>query len=181
MTALFFNWTRKPAPLALLLKAPFVTVKLVITDAELTVELKSTLSPNEPATEVLVSVTVPLASVICTPLSVATVPLLVTEQLISERLSTVVPRMPLCESVVMFIFVRLTPPPTLVRLTPAVVVFWIVPPLPAEPVPLTTRPPDAPVLLSEIPLAGPLAAVPAETLLNFRPPAPIGALSPLIP
>ena len=85
--AVFFNWTMKPAPLTLLLKAPFVTVKLVIVAVEPAVESKSTLSPNDPVTEVLLNVTVPLASVMCTPLSAAAVPLLVTEQPLSERLA----------------------------------------------------------------------------------------------
>src|SRR5690606_11089916 len=45
---------------------------------------------------------------------------------------------------------------------------WIVPPVPAAPVPLTLRPPPDPVLLSTIPLVGPLAPVPAEMLRNSR-------------
>src|SRR6185436_2583652 len=51
---------------------------------------------------------------------------------------------------------------------PVAVVRWIVPPVPAPPVPLTLRPPDDPVLLRTMPLAGPLAAVPAVMLRNSR-------------
>src|SRR3954470_1494540 len=47
--------------------------------------------------------------------------------------------------------------------------FLIVPPDPAEPVPLTVTPPEAPVVLSTIPFAPPLA----EILRNFSPEAPI--------
>src|ERR1041385_921192 len=43
----------------------------------------------------------------------------------------------------------------------------------AAPLPLTTRLPVAPVLLRIMPLAGPLAAVPAVMLLNSRLLAPI--------
>jgi hypothetical protein len=53
--------------------------------------------------------------------------------------------------------------------------FWIVPPLPAEPVPLTVNPPLEPVLLSTMPLAAPFA----EMLRNLRPEAPIVAFATL--
>ena len=39
------------------------------------------------------------------------------------------------------------------RTTPSAVVFWIVPPVPAAPVPVTVSPPLRPVLLSTMPLA----------------------------
>ena len=51
--------------------------------------------------------------------------------------------------------------------------FWIVPPDPAEPVPVTVRPPEVPVLLSRMPGLAPLD----ETLWNVRPPEPIVVLS----
>src|SRR5205085_1298283 len=56
---------------------------------------------------------------------------------------------------------------------PLLLDFWITPPEPAEPVPVTVRPPLVPVLLSRIPLAGPLPAVPDEMLRNVSPLAPI--------
>src|SRR5215210_1766119 len=62
----------------------------------------------------------------------------------------------------------------LVSDTPWLVVFWIVPPV-------TARLPEEPVLLSTMPLAGPDAAVPAETLANFRPPTPIVVFATLRP
>src|SRR3954466_890733 len=49
----------------------------------------------------------------------------------------------------------------------------MVPPEPALPVPDTVRPPNEPVVLRMMPFVGPLAAVPAEMLRNFRPEAPI--------
>src|SRR6478672_4446267 len=49
----------------------------------------------------------------------------------------------------------------------------MVPPEAADPVPEIVKPPNAPVVLSTMPFAGPLAAVPAAMLLNFSPPAPI--------
>src|SRR5947209_4781706 len=51
----------------------------------------------------------------------------------------------------------------------ALVAFWIVPPLPAEPLPVTLIPPTLPVLLRRMPLAAPFD----ETLRNFRPAPPI--------
>src|SRR5947207_3415686 len=57
--------------------------------------------------------------------------------------------------------------------TPSPVVFWIVPPDPAAPVPVTVRPPLVPVALSTIPLVGPPPAVPAEILWNLSPAAPM--------
>jgi hypothetical protein len=66
-----------------------------------------------------------------------------------------------------------------VREMPAPVVFWIVPPLLAAAVPVTLRPPLLPVLLSTIPLVGPVPGVPAEMLRNFRPDAPIVVLATL--
>src|SRR5215208_5655627 len=70
----------------------------------------------------------------------------------------------------------------LVSEMPWLVVFRIVPPLLAPPVPVTVRLPDDPVLLSTMPLAGPLAPVPTEMLRKRRPvsepplPAPIVVL-----
>src|SRR4051794_30405878 len=61
----------------------------------------------------------------------------------------------------------------LVSDTPWLVVFWMVPPF-------TLSLPDAPVLLSTMPLAGPDAAVPAETVAKVRLPAPIVVFCTLI-
>src|SRR5436305_14593852 len=55
----------------------------------------------------------------------------------------------------------------------------MVPPEPAEPAPSTVRAP-APVLLSRMPLTGPDAPVPAETLFHLIPEAPIVVLATLI-
>src|SRR3954447_10913977 len=73
---------------------------------------------------------------------------------------------------VMFIQLRLTLA-VLVSAMELPVVLWIVPPDPAEPVPLTLRPPVEPVVFRMIPLAGPEAAVPAVMVLKIRLPAPI--------
>src|SRR5437016_5155633 len=51
--------------------------------------------------------------------------------------------------------------------------FWMVPPVPAEPVPATVRPPELPVLLSRMPLTAPFD----EMRLNVRLLAPIVVLS----
>ena len=56
-----------------------------------------------------------------------------------------------------------------VNVIPSPVEFWIVPPLPAVPVPLTKSPPAAPVLLRMIPLGAPLLLM----LRNSRLPPPI--------
>ena len=58
----------------------------------------------------------------------------------------------------------------LVNSAPRVLIFWMVPPEPSvEPVPVTVRPPLAPVVLSTIPFVAPLA----EMLRNVSPDAPI--------
>src|SRR6185437_8906349 len=49
---------------------------------------------------------------------------------------------------------------------------WIVPPVPADPVPVTVSPPDEPVEFSEMPGLAPLD----EMLWNFRPLAPMVVL-----
>ena len=61
--------------------------------------------------------------------------------------------------------------------------FWIVPPVQvgvaavhAPPLPVTVSPPLAPVLVSKMPLVGPLAAVPAEMLRKVRPLTPMVVL-----
>src|SRR6266851_4028173 len=64
----------------------------------------------------------------------------------------------------------------LVREIPAPVHFWIVPPVPAPPFPLTVSPPVEPVLFRIMPLAGPPAPVPAVMLRKVAPLAPIVVL-----
>src|SRR5687767_13302643 len=79
--------------------------------------------------------------------------------------------------------VRLTPPLTFVSRIPGPVEFWIEPPeqpdvsaaVQVPPLPRTVRPPLAPVLLSTIPLAAPLA----EILRNVSPLPPIVVLATL--
>src|SRR5580765_7717438 len=68
----------------------------------------------------------------------------------------------------MFIHDRLWVCEALTRM-PLSVEFWIVPPVEAEPVPVTVRPPLVPVVLSTIPSAAPFD----EMLLKFSPLAPI--------
>ena len=54
---------------------------------------------------------------------------------------------------------------------------WIVPPEPAVlPLPVTVRPPALPVLISEMPRAGPELDVPAEIDWKLSPDAPIVVL-----
>src|SRR5215469_11864218 len=55
------------------------------------------------------------------------------------------------------------------RVTPLPAEFWIVPPDPAKPVPVTVRPPEVPVLDRLIPGLAPLD----ETAWKFSPPVPI--------
>ena len=61
----------------------------------------------------------------------------------------------------------------LARRTPSPEVFWMVPPVPAAPVPVTVSPAVAPVLFSTMPLVPPLAAI----LRNTSPPAPMVVLA----
>src|SRR5438046_6158364 len=68
-------------------------------------------------------------------------------------------------------------PVVLCNETPSPVVFWIVPPLPADAPPATVRPPLAPVVLRMMPFVGPLAAVPAEMLRKVNPLAPMVVLA----
>ena len=78
---------------------------------------------------------------------------------------TLAPRMPSSPPLLTLMRVRLTPPPTLVRLMPGPVELWIAPPVhvaadvhvPALPV--TVRPPLAPVVFSTMPLAAPFDAM----------------------
>src|SRR5712692_9983719 len=64
----------------------------------------------------------------------------------------------------------------LVREIPAPVHFWIVPPVPTPPFPLTVRPLVETVLFRIMPLAGPPAPVPAVMLRKVAPLAPIVVL-----
>src|ERR1700720_396041 len=106
------------------------------------------------------------------------VPELSIEPLTKLKLVTVVPLTPLPD-----VFLMINPVndglSVLVKETPSLVVFWIVPPVPAPPPPATVNTPEAPVLLSTMPLAGPEAAVPADTLFHLSPAAPIVVLATL--
>jgi hypothetical protein len=107
------------------------------------------------------------------PLStLAVVPLLSTDELSRLNPARVNPLIPKCVLFCTTILDRLTVP-VLVKLMAFAVAFWIVPPLPAEPFPVTINPPLAPVVLRIIPLAGPLPTVPAVILRNVRPLAPM--------
>src|SRR5215208_5526840 len=100
------------------------------------------------------------------------VPELSIELLLNVKLVTCVPLTPL--PAVFWIDIQLNEGlSVLVSEMPWLVVFRMVPPLLALPVPVTVRLPEEPVLLSTMPLVGPLAAVPAEMLRNFRPLLPI--------
>ena len=68
-------------------------------------------------------------------------------------------------------------PMPLVVLPSAPVLCWIVPPEPAVPVPVTVRPPSAPVVLRLMPAR--CRAVPAEMLWNVRSSAPMVVLATL--
>src|SRR3954468_3277516 len=125
----------------------------------------------EPVTAVFVNVSVPVGLFSSMPSSVAELPALVMLQPVRVNPLTLVPLMPSSPVLMRFIDDRLTDC-VLVNTMPLPVVFWIVPPEPAPPVPDTVRPPLAPVVFRMIPFVGPLA-VPAEMLRNFRPLAPI--------
>ena len=99
------------------------------------------MSSNPPVTVEDVIPPVPETSVSRTPSSFTAFPLLL--MFIHDRLAVLVevPRMPLS------------------------VEFWIVPPVPAEPLPLTVRPPLDPVVLRLMPLTAPFD----EMLLKLSP------------
>src|ERR1700730_1965564 len=120
---------------------------------------------------------VPRRVVNLTPCCPAMVPLVLRLHPMSEKLVTVVPLIPL--TVLLLIFMLLSDVPNvLVRLIPLVVLLLIVPPEPAViPVPVTTRPPLLPVVLSTI--AELALAVVEVMLLNFRLLAPIVVLATL--
>src|SRR2546421_4452981 len=75
---------------------------------------------------------------------------------------------------VKFIQLRLMPR-ALIKLAPRGEFFWMVPPVPALPLPVTVRPPVAPVLFTMMPLVAPLQAM----LRNVSPLAPIVELATL--
>src|SRR5581483_8864532 len=96
------------------------------------------------------------------------VPELLIVPLVNVKFVTVVPLTPL--PAVFWMFIRSNDGLSVdVSEIPWLVVFWIVPPEFAVPVPRTLRLPLDPVLFSTMPLAAPLA----DTLLNFNPLAPI--------
>ena len=89
-----------------------------------------------------------------TPVAVSA--LLVTLLLARVKLVTSSPLMPLPSLLVMLMRARDTAR-VLVREMPSPVMFWMTPPLPGVPAPVTVRPPVLPVLVSTMPLAPPLA------------------------
>src|ERR1051325_9759082 len=156
----------KAAPL--LLKV----LPLTVSEARLPAALSmKTLLCAEPETVVLVKAAVPVRLVTITPSSAESLPLLVMAQLISDRPATLDPRMPLSPLCLMFMKERLTLL-VLVSDTAAGVLFWTVPPVPALPVPVTTRPPALPVLFSTMPFVPP----PEETVVKRRFAAPMVVL-----
>src|SRR6185295_2229190 len=167
------DWKRNSVlPLAALFVEKLLPVTVNEDSGVLLVLSMKTLFRCEPVTAMFVKDTVPSKLAICIPSSAAPVPLFVTLTPFNVIPVTIEPRTPIVDPFWTFRFVRLTFD-VLVSEIPAPVAFWIVPPVPAPPVPVTIRPPAAPVLLSKIPFTGPLATVPAEIFWNSSLFAPI--------
>src|SRR5437588_1710429 len=99
------------------------------------------------------------------------VPELLIAPLVKVKLTTLVPRTPLLAVLLMLISLN-DGEVVLVRRMPSLAMFWIVPPEPAVPVPVTVRAP-APVLFNTMPLAAPFA----EMLRKLSPGAAIGVFT----
>src|SRR5215213_2587372 len=112
----------------------------------------------------LVMLAVPKRLLKSSPFSPSTLPLFVTRLFVSEKPVTLLPRIPSSPPPVTRIRERLTLD-VLLKLMPAPVELWMVPPVQvgvatvqAPPLPLTVSPPLDPVLLSTIPFAAPFDA-----------------------